>query len=425
MSNLPEGTYKILASKLPELRHRIEILNRRVRKTGGSGLSLEVDREENETVASDDPDDIGLPGGKRVRRVAFVRIDGEVPKLAGWAFVARVEHHDELGNIVSKAPRAEGIELPDYFRTAGATCDHCQTNRRRNDTFVLQDGTGAFCRVGRNCLQDFLRGTDPGAALKIWALLDAIRGMLGLASEEYEDGCGGSGELSTTWFLACTASAIRHHGWTSKKAAQEDHTGRKQPTAEHAAFLAGPPPNGRSRQLWTDERPTDADIEEAGEIVAWAATLADRAETSDYLQNLRVAVSLGYVSGRHMGIVASAVAAYRREIDRALEQAKRAAAGPGEYFGEVKKRYTFDRLTVTFVRYCESAYGVTTLLGLEDAAGHAFKWFASGSHDYKAGQTVTGKGTVKSHGAYQGRNETVLSRCAFELVQVDDEQNAA
>jgi hypothetical protein len=51
------------------------------------------------------------------------------------------------------------------------------------------------------------------------------------------------------------------------------------------------------------------------------------------------------------------------------------------------------------------------MLIMSDAENHQFKWNASGSKDFKAGQTVSGKGTVKKHDMYEGRHVTILTRC--------------
>jgi len=46
-----------------------------------------------------------------------------------------------------------------------------------------------------------------------------------------------------------------------------------------------------------------------------------------------------------------------------------------------------------------------------DDVGNEYTWFATGTHEYKVGQVVKGKGTVKAHNDYQGTKQTILTRC--------------
>lgn len=402
-----DGTWRIPEHRLPELLRRAEILNRRVARTGKAGLSVETVRTESEEVP--DPD-----GGRpRVRRWASVRISGEVPVVSGWRFVARVEHHAGIGNVVSRAPGCWDDPLPESLRTAEATCDHCEARRARRDTFVLRDGSGDLRRVGRNCLQDFLRGEDPEHVLRLWSLLSAIESLVRSCAEE-GFGPEGSGEIGTTHFLACTVSAIRHAGWVSRAAARESSLPR-QSTSDLATWLCGRAPQGESRKAWLEMQPGEADYEEAGEVADWASSLGEREGLSDYLHNLRVAVSVGTVGRRNAGIVASGVVARRRELEQEAREKAERERPAGSHFGSVGKRSDLPPLTVRTVRHLEGSYGVTTLVVMESEDGSSFKWFASGSRDHKPGDVLVGKGTVKAHETYRDRPVTVLTRCSLAM----------
>jgi hypothetical protein len=139
-------------------------------------------------------------------------------------------------------------------------------------------------------------------------------------------------------------------------------------------------------------------------------------DASDYMHNLRVAAALDRTTGRTEGVLASSVIAYERHVE-GIERKRREAAGAAEstYFGEVGKRYNFTA-TVAVARYVEGEWGTSTLLVLTDADGHRFKWFASGSKEVDVGASVAVRGTVKAHAEYKGAKETVLTRCALEVV---------
>lgn len=402
-----DGTFAFHADRMAELTHKVDVLNRRVRKTGGSGLGLELVRTE---VRSHKPG--------HVTPIAVVRITGTVPTIGGHTFIARIEHHGAIGNVVTRAPNAPAtVALPEHYRTASAECEHCKTNRKRNDTFVLSAPTGALHQIGRNCLADFLRSNDADHALRMWSLLASIEGLLG-SDDESMGSKHGHEYVTVTHFLACAAATIRLDGWLSRTAVREQGCGRS--SSDAALFLAGPCPNSSTRTSeWQRGQPTDRDLETAADTMEWVQSLAERPDVSDYLHNVRVACSLGYLEPRNAGIVASAIVALQKEREQEIARRKRAERGTGKHVGKVGERLTFDTLTVVRIRSVESEWGCKTIVALEDVEGNEFTWFATGSRSFNAGEKVRGKGTVKAHNSYKERPQTVLTRCAFEVVSAD------
>ncbi len=327
---------------------------------------------------------------------------GEVPRVDGWEFVARVEHLP-AGNVVSVAP-GTSLELPDSFRRAEPVCVHCAARRARKDTFVLHKD-GDLRQVGRNCLADFLRSGDPEVALRIWSVYSSVRSLLNEAQERGYGPADPRG-FETVYFLACTVAAIRENGWRSKKAAAEYSL---PPTADIASFIASNKPKGRT--------PVAEDFEEAGEVVAWVEGLEIGPDSNnDYLSNLRAAVLVGCVERRHEGIVASGVAARRRELEKAAElaaNAAREAERPSSHVGVVDKRYDFRGLTVRSARTISNDWGTSLMLLLEDQEGNDLKAFVRDA-SFEVGDVLGGKATVKSHEEFKGRKVTTLTRPKLE-----------
>lgn len=400
----PDGTYVFASARMGELQKEIERMNRRARKIGG-GLGIEIVGERLVPRQTES-------GHKYVLPVTIVRVWGEVPKVAGCTFLARIEHH-AVGNIVARAPNApESVLTPESARTAAPTCDHCGQLRRRNDTFLMICPDGQIKQIGRNCLADFLRGADPTDALRMWKLLADLTAAFGSDSE---DGCGGGGAKwlpTVDDYLACTCAAVRVHGWFSRTIARERDC---ESTANYAMFLTFPPPNKR-KQEWEANQPTDDDRAEAAAVLAWTETLSARSDLSDYLHNVRVACALGYVDlHRNAGIVASAVMARRKELEIETARVRAAARPMGAHVGKVGERLVLE-LEVVRVRYSDGQYGTTSIVALVDGQGNEFTWFASGTKNWEPGTKLAGKGTVKKHEEYRGRPQTTLTRCAFEVL---------
>ena len=386
----PDGSFIFPADRLADLQDRIAKLNRRASKLAVGGMNLLV----LETILYNYIDRLGNP---MVKPLAHVRIDGLVPTVSGWRLLARIEHLDE-GNVVSKAPRCTDRELPEHFRNCAPTCEHCNLFRRRNDTFVLENAQGEMKRVGRNCLADFLKSADDVAgALRLWDLLGKVRSLImGECDEDMFYSGSSKGYMSTLAYLALTVAAIREYGWVSRKESYD--TGR---SATADIVLSA-----------TKLAPTEEDVGNAEAVYDWAQTLGDREHLSDYLSNLRVACAQGYITQRLAGIVASAVPAYNRE------QADKQAAlrvGNSQHVGQVKQRLTLSDLLVERVYVTENMYGLATWVTMSDKDGNVYCWKASGSVDFKVGDRVSGKGTVKGHDDYKGTKQTTLTRCALTV----------
>ncbi len=392
-----DGSFVVLESRLAALQHEVAKLARRADKTGTAKLGIEV--SERFTVALDET---------RVQARVRVSITGEIPRIAGFRFAARVEHH-ETGNVVAKAPRFDR-PIPTIYRTAIPACEHCGTNRRRNDTFVLYSiEHRSYHQIGRNCLADFLRTADVDGALGMWAFMRKLELLCsGACDGDGGYGSGGFDGYSTRTWLAHTCAAIRLHGWTPKSAA----TDFRMSTASHASFTAGRCPNGDSAEDWHAGQPIEADFTLADDVAAWVDTLGEREDLNDYLHNVRAACAIGYVTFRNTGIVASVVAAYQRELG--LTAARKASANK-IHVGTVGKREVWN-LTVIRTHTFDTMYGSKTIVSMQDADGNVVVWKAAGVPSLKAGDKVCGKGTVKEHSEYRGTPQTVLSRCAFEVV---------
>lgn len=80
------------------------------------------------------------------------------------------------------------------------------------------------------------------------------------------------------------------------------------------------------------------------------------------------------------------------------------------YVGVVGERSKFI-VTVEYIKVLDSVYGYAYLHIMVDDKGNDIRWFGSNRLCEK-GETLTIKGTVKKHEVYDGRKQTILSRCA-------------
>lgn len=397
--------YEIHPANLNDLMAKIAKMQNRARRLKSNPVTLENLGEKTITVTRN------MPGGKTVEfeetRI-LLRVHGETPKLAGWSLVAKVEW---LGDerLVSCVP---GETCPETYRTGDFTCDHCNTDRRRKEVFILRkDG---YVQVGRSCLRDFLGGKSPEDLLAAAEWLFRMDAEVGIC-----EGFGGSyvpTSADTLYYLSCVAICIRRLGWLSRGASLNGST------ADDAWELAIPPINASARrkhEQWVEHAKLhyqDRDKAQAEDALEWARALPTT-DVGDYIYNLGVACRAGYVTCKTIGLVASAISAHLRHLNREkeLQQRKREDATKSrEWVGEVKKRKVFEKLTIKRLTYIDGRFGLTTLIHFEDRPGNQIKWFASKEQDdLHEGDVIDIRATVKAHSEYKKVKQTIVNRAVI------------
>jgi hypothetical protein len=406
-----DQSFLIVLAKKDDLVRELERLARRARRLGSMPITWAFGeivhkqvRVRRHGVDAEQAAVLGEAMSNETRTVPFVQmtLSGAAPRLNGWTFAAVIQNLEGM-SILRNVPGVER-EIPAKYRTRGPICDHCQTKRNRNDTYLLVDEGGKWMQVGSGCLVDFLGHVDPHAVASYAELLASAAGLCGSAEGDEEGGFGGRGKrlYSLIEYLACVAAEIREGGWMPKSRAENPAAS----TAEMAAERLDPSPNAKAR----DRSVTDADRALAEDASEWGLALDKSGERmNDYLWNLHAVAKAGVTEPRTLGIAASMVAAYTKAEERKRELAARK---PSEYVGEVGERRHF-ALTLSYHRSFETPFGYKSLYGFRDEQDNVFIWFTMGGDDQLTqGHVYTVLGTIKEHEDYKGTKQTVLSRCS-------------
>jgi len=327
---------------------------------------------------------------------------GKAPKIDGYEFIARLDH-TEAGNIINTAP---GKTCPTKYGHTGSYCDHCRSDRYRKKLYVLRDEKGGYSQVGRSCLKHYNGHQDP---LKVSAYFEMILDL--------EDTLGGFSEggrevqmYDIETILAIAVMSIGHYGF--RKSNSEGGA-----TKEDISFYLNPPTAHKEIERIeiaaevAKLKPTDEARAKAKKVIEWVGTLGE----SNYEHNLKVLVAQEYVGYWNFGLLASAPWAYAKAVEDAKVEKK--AAKANTFIGEKGERLDLV-LTLTRSTYLGvSCYGATEteryVHNFEDAKGNVFCWFTKDINPER-GDKITLKGTVKDHSDYQGRKQTVLTRCKIK-----------
>jgi hypothetical protein len=399
--------FEIPDSNFSRLEDRLTKMVRRSRKCKLTPPSFAVIHEADWTKYKPAKDN---PGNERpwpqvpyIVHYYYVTVEGERPHIGDWEFVATVEHADEVGNLIKSVP---GVgQIPVKYRKAQAICEHCNTARRRLETFVLRNRTTqSYKQVGRNCLVDFFPGESPA---EVAQLLQWWTESIEILSGDFdEEGYGGGSSYSRfpmETVLKLTQAVIDCCGWLSRTKAKEQEGGSRA-TADLVSELLQPP--NRQGELTKMLRARLVFKDEYDEMVAhaleWVRELNPE-ETEDYLYNLFVVCKGESVRLDRLGLACSLMPAHRRFLEGEREKLERLAKPASQHVGSVGDRQVFHALTIKYISepmHGYNEFSSSQRVIFEDESGNVFMNWCSTEPLGDVGETFDVVGTIKAHTTY-------------------------
>ncbi len=388
--------FNIPACNMVILEKKLKSLNKKALKAGTGAITL---TKVSETVEKNQDGSVDV--------FFQVVVEGETPKIAGWAFLATLDHNSDpsgASNLVYVMP---GQTCPDDYRQSAADCDHCGYRRTRRKTYVLRNESGELKQVGHTCVKDFI-GIDPA---KVAAQAERIVNIMKAAKEAEESGTLGvpydRRHIDLFEFLGFVAMKVRANRWVSRKEAYESG-GTIVSSADTA--LGDMFPVGGFNPQWHD-KPETEDVEKAHDALTYALGL-DRAK-SDYNHNVVTMATTGYIDWKATGIAASIIRIHDLHITREAEKKGQADLSQSVHMGTVKDRIVGD-VTVIGKKHGEGHYGPWTMYRMVTKnQGNLLVTFSTGKFSADVGDEITIKGTVKEHTEFNNVKQTMLNRVAF------------
>lgn len=427
---------------LPEIERRLATLNRRAAKLGTEEITLTVTDETLLLAYKTSDEDTRAYDFEHV----FAVLAGGAPKIPGYEFLATITP-TEAGNVVKRIPaiaygvrhnlnwqagydEKTGREISDRLSPAGQalenidlsrfhstadTCEHCHTDRRRSDLYVVyNEKTGEAIQVGRTCLRDYMGSNDPERVLKhleqVTEFIRSIGGSRGetpaMTTEDFLTHCATRARVEGGYVRGLGYDASRNY-FNRLRQVKDKETGEPQ---------------------WVE--PTAYDEREGASLLKWAREEWD--ETSEFATNVKLALANEVMNLKLIGLGGAVVIARQKWLEgaekREVAKAQQKANAEKRHIGTEGQREVFT-LTLKSIKWINNPYGygddaTKPLMIMTDPEGNEVKWFASDlpsvadkDHDNfpVVGGTYEVKATVKRHDDDErwGKS-TVITRAKFQ-----------
>lgn len=325
--------------------------------------------------------------------------------IAGdYTFIGAIEYYKSQDEVTFVS--LSNKHIPAEYENSLPTCDHCNTKRKRNTTFVLQSNVdGTTVQVGSTCLKDFLgyNASDLLRALKWMCKFTNVTGeypysphstTLGKFHDKQKR------QYGVREILMLTNAVIRIFGYHT--ASSETHV----PTSQVVAKMCEDP-DSKEGAFWlakvNENRLDMTDSTMANEVVKWARE-DDR--VNDYMYSVRSCINSGTITSFRFGILCSAVGSFRAAMQRKIENS---SMYNDNYIGKVGERLGLEVKCID-TKIMNSYYGETTLHTMVDKDNNVFTWFATSDLEIPKDRFIAIKGTVKKHQTFNDVKQTVLTR---------------
>jgi len=365
------------------MRYRLDKANRKAIKIGQQPYTMTITPAE--PIQHSEPD-----GEIWFEQMITVHVTGDAPRVGNYYVAGNIDLDDVAGPVPSLD---NGVLTPDEITAIrlDMECDHCGQNRNRTRVYVLKDAsTGRVVQVGTACVELY-------TGVAISPVDSWHRKMKEDLDAEATGATYGVRAYLVTDVVKLAAHYIDRHGYVSAREAEYERTTSTATLIR--SVIDRPTPASRAAMAEQDQATADATI-------AWAQTL--KADT-EYGAKVAAIVAQDVCSWSSIGIVASLVISYRRELERRFVEELRRTS---KHVGAKDTRYDFGTVRIVDIRVFDNAYGGFSRVKLVDAAGNLIVWKTS-TCKFNIGHKANMVAYVKQHSEWQGTKQTDIIRPKF------------
>lgn len=301
-----------------------------------------------------------------------VEVSGEY-KINNWQFIATLDHTSN-GNIIRKITNDV---LPERFKDCAPYCEHCNTSRRRKDTYVIKNLiTGEFKQVGKQCLMEYTSGLSADVCA---ALASVVR--ICEEAEEFD-------LIDNSNMTVLSSDEVKKAAYVNVKESGYIKDVTVRSILDNFRALA-------------DSCPENA----LQEVDEWVSTLNIN---SEYLRNASLAWKKDYIEKRDLALIASFINVFFREKQKRLEQQINST---NTYAGNIGDKVSFK---VAAIKALYTKFGAMFAYNADDAVvyrivdttGKIYIW--STAKTIQENDIISAK--IKNLSEYKGEKQTTITR---------------
>ena len=352
------------------------------------------------------------------RRVELKIPDEAVFAENNWSFGGSVEPSGVEGKNfvnVNLSGKDLGFIVPSkYFTANPCTCDYCNTNRKRNKTYlVVNQETGEWKQLGKECLKLFVTGIDVDAIATFESFIKEAEDAANPGDEFFYNRRFKFVKVADALALACAVYRERGYLATRDSVGNPNDFSNKNIVQRKLAQKYGFDNDflniTNSVRSEIDEIDLKINSAIARENVEVAVEMVSRFPDDTYYNNLKVIVSNKYIPLNKLGLLVSipkAIDKYEEEKKR--QEEKERLATESNYIGSVGDKIEIDFVSGREAACCETQFGLLHIYEFKDASGNVIVWKSSSGKEIPESGKISG--TVKAHEEYNGVKQTVILR---------------
>lgn len=356
------------------------------------------------------------------RRVELKIPDEVVFAENHWAFGGTVESSGVEGkNFVnySLSGNEIGFIVPNkYFSSNPCYCDYCKTNRRRSKTYlVVNQETGEWKQLGKECLKLFVTGIDIDAIATFESFIKEAEGSANPSDEFFYDRKFKFVKVADALAFACALYCDMGYVPTRDCVGDANDLCNKNIVQRKLSRLYGYDSDflniTNSARGEIDKINIDTDTPIVKIAVKIVLESVKRLPDDTYYNNLKVIVDNEYIPLNKLGLLVSIPKAIDRyEEEKKKQEEKEKLAAESNYIGNIGDKIEVNFVCGKQVACCETQFGLLHIYEFKDASGNVIVWKSSSGKEIPESGKISG--TVKAHDEYNGIKQTVILRAKIQ-----------
>lgn len=358
----------------------LEDLEKVIKKLDRKGVIKYFNERKDESYVDTYTDTFGSFG----KGVEIIPVDIDIDyKLGDWQEVASIEH-TSAGNMIHPV---NNEVIPSEYRTR-CYCDHCNTSRRRKETYLFKKGN-KYMQIGSSCINDFFD----------WDALSVLQLTYNLTNYNYD----AIKYVNDDWFKGMYNN---YYGgcWDTKELAN-----RFYQLILKNGYVTHQQDSNRFDEVFNGNIKYDKKYDKEVEKLLNVVNTNWYNDESEYCHNVKIIIELGWVEKKNRAMLYSFIFSAMNYLSKLDNNGGKYLGKEGDKIEANIQSYKVLFHDEKYVGHGQWVLNITYKFVTND--GDTILWTTSKELE---GNIKHITGTVKYLKEYKGEKQTILTRCKVE-----------